>query len=74
MAGGGGPETAEMDLERQYVDSHGQSEVPFCQLLGFELLPRLKAIASQRLYCLAAGMGEGGRSWRRSSPSPLTGC
>ena len=40
----------EMTVERQYVDSHGQSEVAFCQLLGFQLLPRLKAIHSQRLY------------------------
>jgi TnpA family transposase len=42
----------EMEVERQYTDSHGQSEVAFafCKLLGFELLPRLKAIHSQRLY------------------------
>lgn len=41
----------EMEVERQYVDSHGQSEVGFAftHLLGFHLLPRLKAIASQRL-------------------------
>ena len=34
----------EMEIERQYVDSHGQSEVAFafCHLLGFALLPRLK--------------------------------
>ena len=33
----------EMDVEKNYVDSHGQSEVgfAFCYLLGFELLPRL---------------------------------
>jgi TnpA family transposase len=42
----------EMEIERQYVDSHGQSEVAFafCRLLGFQLLPRLKAIAAQRLH------------------------
>lgn len=42
----------EMAIERQYVDSHGQSEVAFAfsHLLGFELLPRLKAIARQKLY------------------------
>jgi TnpA family transposase len=42
----------DMTVERQYIDSHGQSEVAFafCRLLGFELLPRLKAIHSQRLY------------------------
>jgi len=43
---------SEMIVDRQYVDSHGQSEVAFafCRLLGFQLLPRLKAIHSQRLY------------------------
>ena len=47
----------EMEVERQYVDSHGQSEVAFafCRLLGFQLLPRLKAIAAQRLYMPEAG-------------------
>ena len=35
-----------------YVDSHGQSEVGFAfsHLLGFQLLPRLKGIARQKLY------------------------
>src|SRR6516162_6066308 len=47
----------EMSIDRQYVDSHGQSEVAFafCHLLGFQLLPRLKAIHSQRLYRPEAG-------------------
>ena len=42
----------DMALDRQYVDSHGQSEVAFafCHLLGFQLLPRLKAIHKQRFY------------------------
>lgn len=42
----------DMDVERQYVDSHGQSEVAFAfsHILGFDLLPRLKAIARQKLY------------------------
>jgi TnpA family transposase len=46
----------EMAIERQYVDSHGQSEVAFAfsRLLGFDLLPRLKAIARQTLYLPAA--------------------
>ena len=41
----------EMEVEQQYVDSHGQSEVAFAfsHLLGFDLMPRLKAIASQKL-------------------------
>jgi TnpA family transposase len=47
----------EMAIDRQYVDSHGQSEVAFafCRLLGFQLLPRLKAIHSQKLYRPDAG-------------------
>lgn len=42
----------EMEVDRQYVDSHGQSTVAFafCRFLGFQLLPRLKAIHSQKLY------------------------
>ena len=42
----------EMDIDHQYVDSHGQSTVgfAFCRLLGFQLLPRLKGIGSQKLY------------------------
>ncbi len=42
----------EMNLKKNYVDSHGQSEVAFafCHLLGFQLLPRLKAIYEQKLY------------------------
>src|SRR4051794_41233157 len=47
----------EMEVDKNYVDSHGQSEVAFafCRLLGFQLLPRLKAIHSQRLYRPDAG-------------------
>ncbi len=43
----------EMAVDRQYVDSHGQSEVAFafCRLLGFQLLPRLKAIHKQKPTC-----------------------
>jgi TnpA family transposase len=48
----------DMTVERHYVDSHGQSEVAFafCHLLGFELAPRLKAIARQKLYLPEAGL------------------
>ncbi len=48
----------EMEIDRQYVDSHGQSEVAFafCRLLGFQLLPRLKPIHVQRLYRPEAGV------------------
>ena len=47
----------DMEIDRQYVDSHGQSEVAFafCHLLGFQLLPRLKAIHKQRFYQPDAG-------------------
>jgi TnpA family transposase len=42
----------EMDVEKQYVDTHGQSEVgfAFCHLLGFALRLRLKNLNKQRLY------------------------
>ena len=47
----------EMTVEKNYVDSHGQSEVAFafCDLLGFDLLPRLRGISRKRLYRVAAG-------------------
>jgi TnpA family transposase len=50
----------EMEIDKQYVDSHGQSTVAFafCQLLGFQLLPRLKALHKQRLYRPEAGHPE----------------
>lgn len=42
----------DMDVKKNYVDSHGQSEVAFAfsHLLGFQLMPRLKRIKVQRLY------------------------
>jgi len=45
----------EMSINRQYVDTHGQSEVgfAFCYLLGFDLMPRLKNIARQKLSVVA---------------------
>jgi TnpA family transposase len=50
----------EMEIDRQYVDSHGQSTVAFafCRLLGFQLLPRLKAIHKQKLYRPDVGQPE----------------
>jgi TnpA family transposase len=50
----------DMTIERQYVDSHGQSEIAFafCRLLGFDLLPRLRPIHSQKLYRPEAGHPE----------------
>ncbi|MBD2505642.1 Tn3 family transposase [Anabaena azotica] len=42
----------EMKVEKNFVDSHGQSEVAFafCHLLGFQLMPRIKRINIQKLY------------------------
>ncbi len=42
----------DMEIENNYVDTHGQSEVAFafCHLLGFNLMPRLKNIGKQKLY------------------------
>lgn len=41
----------EMEIEHQYVDTHGQSLIAFafCYLLGFDLMPRFKAIHKQKL-------------------------
>lgn len=49
-----------MEVEKNYVDTHGQSEVAFafCHLLGFQLMPRFKAIHSQKLYRPDLGMQE----------------
>lgn len=40
-----------MEIQQQYVDTHGQSEVAFAfsYILGFDLLPRFKLIARQKL-------------------------
>lgn len=50
---------ADIDIQKSYTDSHGQSEVgfAFCYLLGFNLMPRLKGIASQKLYLPEKGSG-----------------
>jgi TnpA family transposase len=48
----------DMEIQQHYVDSHGQSEVAFafCHLLNFELAPRLKAVARQKLYLPDTGL------------------
>ena len=49
----------EMRVEKNFVDSHGQSEVAFafCHLLGgVRLMPRLKRIKYERLYVPEKGM------------------
>jgi hypothetical protein len=50
----------DMEVQKNYVDSHGQSDVAFafCHLLGFELMPRLKGVASQRLNRPEAGRSD----------------
>ena len=47
----------DMEVEKDYVDSHGQDETAFafCYMLDFELLPRLKGIGRQKLYRPEAG-------------------
>ncbi len=57
-----------MEVEGNYVDSHGQSEVGFgiTRLLGFELLPRIKRINKVRLYRPAPGEPE---AYPRLSPA-----
>jgi TnpA family transposase len=42
----------DMSVEKNFVDSHGQSEVAFAftRLLGFHLMPRLKGLHAQKLY------------------------
>jgi TnpA family transposase len=49
----------EMRVEKNFVDSHGQSEVAFafCKLLGgVRLMPRLKRLKYERLYVPDKGM------------------
>lgn len=48
-----------MEIDRQYVDTHGQSVIAFAfsHVLGFELMPRLKGISRQRLYLPDQGTG-----------------
>jgi TnpA family transposase len=42
----------DLEIQRNHVDSHGQSHVAFAfsYLLGFELMPRLKGIGAQKLH------------------------
>ncbi|NJL52068.1 MAG: Tn3 family transposase [Hydrococcus sp. SU_1_0] len=49
-----------MEVKKNYVDSHGQSEVAFAftHLLGFQLMPRLKRIKVQKLYRPHAGQAD----------------
>lgn len=42
----------QMSVDKNYVDTHGQSEVGFAftHLLGFQLMPRIRNIQRQKLY------------------------
>jgi TnpA family transposase len=44
--------TTEAEVDQQFVDSHGQTEVAFAfsYALGFDLMPRIKRIGAQKLY------------------------
>ena len=44
----------DMDVKKNYVDTHGASEVGFAfsYVLNFDLLPRFKNIYNQKLYCV----------------------
>lgn len=54
-------------LEANYTDSHGQSEIGFgiTQLLGFDLLPRIKRINHVKLYRPAPGEALAWPAWRQ---------
>jgi hypothetical protein len=59
------------EIERRCVDSRGQSVVAFafCRLLGFSLLPRLKAISSAHHEAASAsGLREGQRVGEARTP------
>ncbi len=47
----------EAKIDKQFVDTHGQSCVAFafCHLLGFRLLPRFKSVKRKKLYLPESG-------------------
>ena len=49
--------STDMDVKKNYVDTHGASEVGFAfsYILDFDLLPRFKNIHSQKLYAVDKG-------------------
>ena len=50
----------QMSVDKNYVDTHGQSEVgfAFCHLLGFKLMPRIRGIQKQKLYLPGKGQSK----------------
>ena len=65
----------DMEIEANYVDSHGQSFIGFgvTRLLGFDLLPRIKQINPCKLYLLAAGELDRYPRLRPAMTNPITG-
>jgi len=63
----------DMDVEKNYVDSHGQSEIGFgfSELLRFHLFPRFKAISKQRLHLPEAADAERYRNLRDILTRPI---
>jgi TnpA family transposase len=63
----------QMEVEKQFVDTHGQNEVAFgfCHLLGFQLMPRLKHIYKQKLYRPKAGEPEAYPNVKRVLTRPI---
>ncbi|MET8877993.1 Tn3 family transposase [Nocardia sp. NPDC004604] len=57
----------DMEVDRQYTDTHGASIVgfAFAHMLDFKLMPRLKNIGSAKLYRPAAGQDE---KWPNLAP------
>jgi TnpA family transposase len=60
----------DMTVEKNFVDSHGQSEIGFAfsHLLGFQLMPRLKAIHAQKLYLPFSGSANGSERFPELEP------
>jgi TnpA family transposase len=63
----------EMSIDRNYVDTHGQSEVAFafCHLLGFQLMPRMKNIYIQKLYRPETGKPEAYSNLQKIMTRPI---
>ena len=59
-----------MQVETNYTDSHGQSEIGFAitRLLGFDLLPLIKRINHLKVY--RTGPGEAG-AWPGLAPAMM---
>lgn len=57
----------DMQVEANYVDTHGQSAIGFgiTELLGFDLLPRIKRINKVKLYRPPPASQTPGRDSRR---------